>query len=106
MASRETHLEQAEPLAQGESNIGMFLLKCDSMLKALDDLHDQYWNEDSKRYDRSSGELGFPNEMINYFAERHGVLAAPLADPREEQGIKTLADVALCERFITELRYA
>ena len=103
MAARETHLEQAEQLTYGESNVGMFLLKCDSMLKALDDLHYQYWNEDSQRYDRSSGELGFPNELISYFAKRQGVFAAPFADAREEQGIKTLADVALCEQFITEL---
>jgi hypothetical protein len=31
------------------------------------------------------------------------VLACPFADGREEQGIKTLADVRLCERFIAEL---
>ena len=42
--------------------------------------------------------------MVNYFAGRQaGVYAAAFADAREEQGIKTLADVARCEQFIREL---
>ena len=42
--------------------------------------------------------------MINYFAGREsGVLACPFADGREEQGIKTLEDVSICEQFISEL---
>jgi galactokinase/CTP:molybdopterin cytidylyltransferase MocA len=103
-AASETHLEKAEQLTHGESNIGMFLLKSESMLKALDDLHNQYWDENEGRYDRPSGELGFPNELINYFAQRNQrVFASPFADSREEQGIKTLSDVALCEQFISEL---
>jgi hypothetical protein len=31
------------------------------------------------------------------------VFACPIADSREEQGIKTLEDIAHCERFISEL---
>ena len=42
---------------------------------------------------RSSGELGFPNELINYFAQKNAVFACPIADPREEQGIKELVDL-------------
>jgi hypothetical protein len=42
--------------------------------------------------------------MINFLAGRAGgVLACPFADAREGQGIKTLEDVALCERFISGL---
>ena len=32
-----------------------------------------------------------------------GLLAFPIADEREEQGIKTLNDVSACEVFISEL---
>lgn len=102
--ARETHLEQADHLHFGESNIGMFILKSEAMFKALIDLNQRYWSETERRYKRHGGELGFPNELINYFAAREtGVFACPIADTREEQGIKKLEDIALCERFISEL---
>ena len=102
--ARETHLEQADHLHFGESNIGMFILKSEAMFKALIDLNQRYWNEIVRRYNRHGGELGFPNELINYFAAREtGVFACPIADSREEQGIKKLEDIANCELFISEL---
>ena len=102
--ARETHLEQADHLHFGESNIGMFILKSEAMFKALIDLNQRHWNESERRYQRPGGELGFPNELINYFAAREtGVFACPIADSREEQGIKKLEDIAHCERFISEL---
>jgi len=102
--ARETYLEKTDQLDFGETNIGMFLLKSEVMFGALMDLKGRYWNETDQRYERPGGELGFPNELINYFAARTpGVLASPIADSREEQGIKTLEDVAQCERFISEL---
>ena len=103
-AASETHLEQADQLPFGESNVGMFLLKNQAMFEALFDLRRKYWNESQQRYNRHGGELGFPNELINYFAARdRGVFACPIADSREEQGIKRLADIEPCERFISEL---
>jgi bifunctional N-acetylglucosamine-1-phosphate-uridyltransferase/glucosamine-1-phosphate-acetyltransferase GlmU-like protein len=103
-AARETHLEQAEQMPSGETNIGLFLLQSEAMFEALVDLKQRYWNEKEQRYNRRGAELGFPNELINYFAaQENGVFAAPIADWREEQGIKTLADIARCERFISEL---
>jgi bifunctional N-acetylglucosamine-1-phosphate-uridyltransferase/glucosamine-1-phosphate-acetyltransferase GlmU-like protein len=103
-AARETHLERAQPLDFGETNIGMFMLNSEVMFQALIELKQHHWNENERRYNRDSGELGFPNELTNYFAEReHGVFACPIADGREEQGIKKLEDIATCERFITEL---
>ena len=82
----------------------MFLLKSEAMFRALLDLKQQYWNEKDQRYELPGGELGFPNGLINYFAARKpGVFACPIADSREEQGIKALEDVAHCERFISEL---
>jgi galactokinase/CTP:molybdopterin cytidylyltransferase MocA len=102
--ARETHLEQAERPDFGESNIGMFLVKSESMFNALGHLHGIHWNEVERCYQCHGGELGFPNEMINYFATRDaGVFASPIADSREEQGIKTFEDVARCEQFISEL---
>ena len=103
-AARETHLEQADQLHSGESNIGMFIVKGQAMFKALVDLRQSLWDGTERRYRRQGGELGFPNELINYFARQEsGVFACPIADSREEQGIKTFADVARCERFISEL---
>ena len=102
--ARETHQEKAGQLDFGETNIGMFILKSEEMFRALNDLKRQYWNERDQRYERPGGELGFPNGLINYFAAgTSGVLACPIADSREEQGIKTLEDVAHCERCISEL---
>jgi len=102
--ARETYQEKACQPDFGETNVGMFLLKSEEMFRALTDLKKQYWNERDQKYERPGGELGFPNGLINYFsALTPGVFACPIADSREEQGIKTLADVAYCERFISEL---
>jgi galactokinase/CTP:molybdopterin cytidylyltransferase MocA len=104
-SASETHLESAEAVAFGETNIGMFLLKNQAMFAVLLDLRNRYWNESTHSYDRSRGELGFPNELINRLAgQRHGVFACPIADWREEQGIKRLEDLSVCERFISELK--
>jgi bifunctional N-acetylglucosamine-1-phosphate-uridyltransferase/glucosamine-1-phosphate-acetyltransferase GlmU-like protein len=103
-AATETHLEAAEPIPFGETNIGLFVLNNQKMVGALVDLKQRYWNQAEGKYERRGGELGFPNELINYFSSEAGsVFASPIADPREEQGIKRLEDVALCERFIAEL---
>jgi len=104
-SASETHLEGAETVAFGETNIGMFLLKNQTMFAVLLDLRNRYWNESTHRYDRSRGELGFPNELINSLArQKNGVFACPIADWREEQGIKRLEDLSICERLISELR--
>ncbi len=103
-SARETHLEQAEDQGKGESNIGMFLVRSEAMFDALIELNRRHWDETERRYKRHGGELGFPNEIINYLAAREtSVFACPIADSREEQGIKTFEDVARCERFIAAL---
>jgi CTP:molybdopterin cytidylyltransferase MocA len=104
-SAAETHLENAERLSFGETNIGMFLLRNQTMFAVLRELRERFWNQSQGCYDRSRGELGFPNEMINNLARRsNGVFAGPIADWREEQGIKKLADVSACASFIAELR--
>jgi len=104
-SASETHLESAEKLDFGETNIGMFLLRNQTMFAVLRELRERFWNQSQGCYDRSRGELGFPNEMINNLARRsNGVFAGPIADWREEQGIKELADVSACASFIAELQ--
>jgi galactokinase/CTP:molybdopterin cytidylyltransferase MocA len=102
-SARETNLEMVPRKPFGESNIGMFLVKSQPMFAALLDMKSLYWDETRLRYKRAGNELGFPNELINYLATRpNGVFACPIADSREEQGIKKLEDVERCERFISE----
>jgi galactokinase/NDP-sugar pyrophosphorylase family protein len=103
-AAIETHLETAQPSEFGETNIGLFILRNQTMFHLLAELRSRYWNESTGRYNRSRGELGFPNELISTLAKREsGVFASPFADPREAQGIKRLEDLSHCERFISEL---
>ena len=103
-SATETHLETAPTTDFGETNISLFIVKNPTMFEVLVGLRNRYWNESTGRYDRSHGELGFPNELISTLAQRKlGVFASPFADPREAQGIKRLEDVSRCERFISEL---
>jgi CTP:molybdopterin cytidylyltransferase MocA len=103
-SAKETHLESAQTVAFGESNISLFLVRNQPLFEVLVDLHNRYWNDSSQRYERSRGELGFPNEVISELSKRRfGVFASPFADRREEQGIKRFEDVARCERLIAEL---
>ena len=74
------------------------------MFEALLEMKRAYWSEANGRYGRPGGELGFPNELITHFSKlQNGVLASPIADWREPQGIKTRDDLARCEQFISEL---
>ncbi|MDQ2921283.1 MAG: NTP transferase domain-containing protein, partial [Acidobacteriota bacterium] len=104
-SARETHLQAAELPVFGETNIGLFVLKSQTMFETLLDLRLRYWDESRGRYERPGYELGFPNELINSLGQREtGVFACPIADSREEQGIKKLEDVGRCEQFISELQ--
>jgi len=103
-SATETHLENAETAEFGETNIGLFLLKNQTMFQVLLELRSRYWDESTGRYNRSRGELGFPNEVINALASRKpGVFASPFADAREEQGIKRAEDLSRCEAFMVQL---
>jgi hypothetical protein len=74
------------------------------MFRVLRDLHRVFWKPGEGCYDRPGGELGFPNEVISHLAGKPGgVLASPIADWREEKGIKSRQDIAICERYIREL---
>jgi hypothetical protein len=102
--ARETHLEAAELPTFGETNIGLFALENRRMFAVLLALRQLYWHDSEGHYERPNYELGFPNEFVNYLGEAEaGVLACPIADSREEQGIKNFEDIARCEQFISEL---
>src|SRR5215212_5855295 len=103
-SATETHLESAATAEFGETNIGMFIMKNQTMFQVLHELLNRYWDESTGRYNRSRGELGFPNEVINVLAAlKFGFFLNSFADPREEQGIKRLEDLSRCERFLSEL---
>jgi galactokinase/CTP:molybdopterin cytidylyltransferase MocA len=103
-AAEETHLEKARAHRFGETNLGLFILKSELMFEALLEMKRNYWREAEGRYERPAGELGFPNELITHLAKiQDGVLASPIADWREAQGIKTVSDISRCEQFIREL---
>ncbi|HUS13369.1 MAG TPA: NTP transferase domain-containing protein [Pyrinomonadaceae bacterium] len=103
-SARETNLEGFEGPTFGETNVGLFVLKSQVMFEILNELRRRHWDELHGHYKRPGHELAFPNELINYLGQREtGVFAAPIADSREEQGIKTLDDIARCEQFISEL---
>ena len=102
--ARETHLEAAELPSFGETNIGLFALESRRMFAVLFALRQLYWDDSQGRYERPGFELGFPNEFVNYLAEAEaGVFACPIADHREEQGIKNFQDITRCEQLIAEL---
>ena len=103
-AAHETHLEHMHVPEFGETNIGLFLVWTRTMLAELGRLRREFWRESESCYARPRGELGFPNELIRALAGRAGgVMACPIADWREEKGIKSKADLARCERYIREL---
>jgi galactokinase/CTP:molybdopterin cytidylyltransferase MocA len=103
--ARETHLEAAELPAFGETNIGLFVLDNRKMFAVLLALRQLYWDVSKGRYKLPSYEMGFPNQLINYLVESDaGVFACPIADAREEQGIKNFQDIDRCEQFISELQ--
>ncbi len=69
-SSSETHLESAETEEFGETNIGLFLANNQTMFEVLLELKNRFWNQSTNSYNRSRGELGFPNEMVSNLAQR------------------------------------
>jgi len=101
--SVETHLEGAEMPDRGETNIGAYWVSRSALDVVLCGLHEDLFRGDLGQYATTSGELGFPNEMVR------GCLAAglrvdgvPIADEIEMLGIKTPETLAAIREIVGE----
>ena len=88
--SLETHLEKVTMPDRGETNIGAYW----ATKRALDDvlcgLHESLYVDNEKRYNTTSGELGYPNEMVRgCLADGLEVDGVMIAHEIEMMGIKT-----------------
>ena len=94
--SVETHLEGVEKPLVGEANIGAYWVSVAALKEVLAPLVES--KKKGERYDTTSGELGFPNEMVRAcLASGVGVDGIPCAEPSEMIGIKRIEDVAVVE---------
>ena len=101
--SVETHLEGAEMPARGETNIGAYWASRAALDGVLCVLHEDLFLDDEGRYNTSSGELGFPNEMVRgCLAAGLGVDGVPIADEIEMLGIKTPETLAAIREIVGE----
>lgn len=99
--SVETHLEGAEKPARGETNIGAYWASRGALDGVLRDLHDRLYDAAAGRYATSSGELGYPNEMVRAcLAAGVGVDGVPIATEVEMVGIKTPESLAAIREIV------
>ena len=99
--SVETHLEGAQMPARGETNIGAYWASRRALDEVLCQLHESLYSEDEERYNTSSGELGYPNEMVRACLEAGlGVDGVPIADEIEMMGIKTPETLASIREIV------
>ena len=99
--SVETHLEGAQMPARGETNIGAYWASRRALDEVLCQLHESLYSEDEERYNTSSGELGYPNEMVRAcLAAGLGVDGVPIADEIEMMGIKTPETLASIREIV------
>lgn len=90
VGSDETHLEAAEMPEVGETNIGAYWAARSALDTVLQQVATRLRDVDRGRYHTSSGELGFPNEMVRACLEAGlGVDGIVCAGHEEVIGIKT-----------------
>ena len=103
IGSVETHLEGAEMPTRGETNIGAYWASRAALDEVLCGLHEDLFREDQGQYATTSGELGFPNEMVRgCLAAELGVDGVPIADEIEMLGIKTPETLAAIREIVGE----
>jgi CTP:molybdopterin cytidylyltransferase MocA len=96
--SVETHLEEAEKSEFGEANVGGYWASMKALNEILIPLQKMKWNADSEKYMTSSGELGYPNEMVRACLEGgFGIDGIPCSEPQEMIGLKRLEDISKIE---------
>ncbi len=101
--SVETHLDGAEMPARGETNIGAYWASRAALDGVLCGLHEDLFREDLGQYATTSGELGFPNEMVRgCLTAGLGVDGVPIADEIEMLGIKTPETLAAIREIVGE----
>lgn len=103
--SVETHLEGAETPEYGLDNIGAFVVDAQAMFEALG-AYDEHYDAAAGIYKGlPGGELGLPNTLGHDLPQAGKlVISAPVADPRECQGIKIYEDTKTAEAYIEELK--
>ena len=103
VGSVETHLEGAQMPVRGETNIGAYWASRRALNTVLCRLHNSLYSEEQERYSTSSGELGYPNEMVRACLEAGiGVDGVPIADEVEMMGIKTPETLAAIREIVGE----
>ena len=98
--SLETHLDGVEMPDFGETNIGAYWVTKSALDDTLNQLWGQKWDEEEGKYRTLSGELGFPNEMVDALVAA-GIRVDGLAvsDPEEVIGIKTPGHIEIIEKI-------
>jgi len=107
--SEETHNEKAKPPEFGLDNVGVFVVRTQAALEVLAS-YDKNFDPAAGKYTglpRQQTELGFPN-VLGHVMPQNGrlVIAAPIADSRECQGIKNYEDTKISEEYIRQLSVA
>ena len=93
-------------LAFGRDDVGVFIADAQSMFRALSDFPKNQKGDFINPYDDSpnkKGEMNFVQIASIFALEGKEVIAPPLADIREFQGVNTPNELKQAERFRTEM---
>ena len=105
IGSLETHLDGVEMPSFGETNVGGYWASRNALDCILNKLHQELYDCNAEKYNTSSGELGFPNEMTRgCIEEGMGVEGIAIADPEEVIGLKTPEHIVEIERWLDKRR--
>ena len=103
VGSIETHLDGADMPRFGETNVGGYWSSKRALETVLGELHSNLYDKESKQYNTTSGELGFPNEMTKgCLTAGLGVEAIAIADPEEVVGLKTPGHIGEIEQWLNK----
>jgi len=105
IGSVETHLDGIEAPSFGETNVGGYWVSNNALGNVLNKLHHEFYDDNSNKYNTTSGELGFPNEMTRGCIEEGlGVEGIAIADPEEVIGLKTPEHIEVIEEWLNKRR--
>ena len=99
--SLETHLNGADMPTKGETNVGSYWASRNALEHVLVKLHQELYSERNERYDTTSGELGYPNEMVQGCLKMgYRVEGVCIANEQEMLGIKTPETLATIRKIV------